>query len=474
MSGLFGSLNNGIKALTAQSRGVETAGRNLANVNNPNYARQRVLFGDRGTVKTELGVQSLGIEAKQIQQMRDVLLDRQVVRELALKSSYEAQQAAFQKAQAGLGQSIDRAGETDSTGAASGGNGLAQSLSEYFNAFQSFAANPTDPGERQNLLQQTGILTDRFQTTDSRLAQLQSDLTTEVAADVVDVNRILQNIADLNGQIGRFEINAAGSAVDLRDQRQNELEELAKRMSIESQPDPTEPGQIQVYTRDASGTPVILVNLATVPGPVTVTGSVVSGGSPSTALNLTGGSIHGAIVARDGAVQNLRTDLNGLARQLVTSVNAAYNPTGTTGNFFTAGGITAATITIDSSVTAANLKASDGGPAGDSTIARAVGNLASRVFSTGAGDFINSTFSNAYGNAVTRLGQALDSANNRVEDQTNIEKLVRNQRDSVSGVSMDEEMADLMKYQRAFQASSRVVQVIDELLDQIVNRLSAR
>jgi flagellar hook-associated protein 1 FlgK len=168
----------------------------------------------------------------------------------------------------------------------------------------------------------------------------------------------------------------------------------------------------------------------------------------------------------------LRTQLNSLARQIVTSVNTAYNPTGTTGNFFNSAGTTAATIAIDSTVTAANLKASDGGPAGDSTIARAVGNLASRVFSTSSGDYVNGTFSNAYATSVTRLGQALDDSNNRVKDQTNIEKLVRNQRDSVSGVSMDEEMADLMKYQRAFQASSRVVQVIDELLDQIVNRLS--
>jgi flagellar hook-associated protein 1 FlgK len=411
------------------------------------------------------------LEAKQIQQMRDALLDQQVVREVALKSSYEAQQAANQKAQAGLGQSIDRAGESDSTGAAGNGNGLAKSIDDFFNGFQSFAANPTDPGERQNLLQQTGILTDRFQTTDNRLAQLQTDLTTQVAADVIDVNRILQNVADLNGQIGRFEINSPGSAVDLRDQRQAQLEDLAKRISIESRPDPSAAGQIQVFSRDSSGNPVILVNLASVTGPVTVTGSTVKGGSSATALALTGGSIQGDITTRDGSVQNLRTDLNNLAKQLVTSVNAAYNPTSATGNFFLSTGLTAATIAIDPSVTASNLKASDGGPAGDSTIARSVGNLASQVFSTTSGGFINGTFSNAYATTVTRLGQSLDDANNRVQDQTNIEKLVRGQRDSVSGVSMDEEMADLMKYQRAFQASSRVVQVIDELLDQVVNRM---
>ena len=102
MSGLFGSLSAGVKALAAQSRAVETAGRNLANVNNPNYARQRIVFGDRGTVVTPLGAQSLGLEAKQIEQLRDVLLDRQTVREISLTSSLEAEQAAYEKAQAGL------------------------------------------------------------------------------------------------------------------------------------------------------------------------------------------------------------------------------------------------------------------------------------------------------------------------------------------------------------------------------------
>ena len=72
---------------------------------------------------------------------------------------------------------------------------------------------------------------------------------------------------------------------------------------------------------------------------------------------------------------------------------------------------------------------------------------------------------------VSKLGQALAGANSRAEDQANIERLVRAQRDGVSGVSLDEEMADLMKYQRAFQASSRVFSVMDELLEVVVNRL---
>jgi len=470
MSGLFGALSNGIKALNAQSRAVETAGRNLANVNNPDYSRQRIVFGDRGTVKTPLGAQSLGIEAKQIEQLRDFLLDRQVVREVSLKAAYESQQAAYQKAQAGLGQSIDRAGETASSGAAGSGTGIAESLSDFFNAFQSFAARPTDPGEKQTLLQKAGVLTDRIKITDSRLTEVQSDLTYEATNDTADANRLLTSIAELNRQIGRFEINSPGTAVDLRDQRQAQVEQLATKISFETQPDPAGSGQIQIFARDSGGVPVVLVNYASVSGSLTFSGSTVSGGSPSTALALTGGSIRGAITARDTGVQDLRDNLDALASQLVTSVNAAYAPSG--GTFFTAAGVTAATISLQSGLTAATLRATTPiGAAGDNAVAQAVANVANQSFSVAGGDDIDGTLSQHYSTTVANFGQALATTNARVTEQGNIATLVRAQRDGVSGVSLDEEMTDLMKYQRSFQASSRVIQVIDDLLDTIVNRL---
>ena len=74
---------------------------------------------------------------------------------------------------------------------------------------------------------------------------------------------------------------------------------------------------------------------------------------------------------------------------------------------------------------------------------------------------------------MTDLGQALTTATAHVTSQTSIATLVKSQRDSVSGVSLDEEMADLIKYQRAFQASSRIISILDQLLDTVVNRLGA-
>ena len=204
-------------------------------------------------------------------------------------------------------------------------------------------------------------------------------------------------------------------------------------------------------------------------GNVAFTGTQITGGASATPLALSAGSIQGTLTARDGGVKTLRDNLDQLASQLVAAVNGAYNPTGATGNFFNAGSTTAATIAVSAAVNAATLKASDGGPAGDNTIALAVAQLASTKFTTAGGAAFNGTFSGFFSTAVSNIGQAASGANTRVTDQSNIENLVRSQRDAVSGVSMDEETANLLKFQRAYQASARVFTVIDSLLASVIN-----
>lgn len=471
MSGLFGNLASGVKALNAQSRALETAGRNIANVNNANYARQRVVLGDRGTVLTAQGAQSLGVEARQVQQLRDLLLDRQVSREIALTSSLSSRQLAYQKAEAALGQSIDRS--ANAAAAASSTGGVAGSIGDFFSAFDAFATSPTDAGVRQTLLQKASVLTDSLQQADTRLDQLQDDLTEQMATDVGEVNTLLEAIATLNGQIGHFEINAAGSAADLRDQRQARLEELATKLNFETRASATAEGQIDVFVRATDGTEIPLVQLNAVTGPVTLTGATLTAGAPPAAVAVTGGALHGNLEARDGTVQTLRDQLDALAGQLVSAVNTAYNPTGLTGDFFDPAGTSAGTIQLAGGLTPATLKASDGGSAGDNTLALAVAQLANHTFSTAGGDAIDGTFAKYFAGVVSNFGAVASRVADQYEDQHNIENIVRSQRDSISGVSMDEELADLVKYQRSFQASSRVIQMIDELLDTIVNRLGA-
>lgn len=468
MSGLVASLQASVKALNAHSRSIEIVGKNLANVNNPAYARQRVMYGDRGTVLTPQGAESLGMEALGVQQLRDALVDRQVMREIGLNGAFVAEQRGYQRGQAALGETVDRLAGVGMANSSSSG-GIAAALDDFFNAFHGFAANPTSSGERQMVLEKAGILAERFRLADQRIGQVQSDLNAEITTDVASINRLLSSVAELNGQIVRFEVGAPGSAVDLRDQRQARLEELAALLPVDVHE--TSGGSMDVAMPAEDGSTVLLVSTSTVHGAVSFDGNQLTGGSPAVVMAVASGTIRGALDARDGAIQQLRDNLDALSAQLVSSVNAAYNADGLSGDFFSASGTTAANIAVRPGLTAAGLQAGDGSAAGDNRRALAVAALQAREFSVAAGDGLDGTLSEFFSAAVSRLGQALASTNARVEEQSRIEELVRSQRDAVSGTSLDEEMADLLKYQRAFQASSRVFNAMDELLELVVNRL---
>jgi flagellar hook-associated protein 1 FlgK len=172
---------------------------------------------------------------------------------------------------------------------------------------------------------------------------------------------------------------------------------------------------------------------------------------------------------RDGEIQNVRTSLDSLADQIVTSVNSVYNPTSAPGgNFFDPTGTTAATIALSGSLSPSNLTAGTGA-AGDNSIALAVAGIASQTFSTGGGDAIDGTIDQYYSGVVTGLGQTLSSTDNQVTNENALLNLVQTQRDNASGVSMDTEMGNLMKYQNAYQASARVFSTIDALLSTLIN-----
>jgi flagellar hook-associated protein 1 FlgK len=468
MSGLFGSLNAAASALQAHSLAVEITGKNLANANNASYARETVSYSAGATVVTAQGAQSLGLTAD-VAQVRDTLLDRQVMRETSLSSYYSTQQQALQRAQAGLGQTISSAASTGATATTTTDTGVGAALDDFFNAFQALASNPTDTGSRQALVSSAGILSDRMQQADTSLAQAQTDLGAQVDGNVTSANSLLQTVAGLNSQILRIEAGNPGSAVDLRDQRQAALEQLAALMPVTVTD--TGGGEVQVAAVDGSGTPVVLVSHGTVNGSVAFNGTQITGGSSGTVLALASGSMQGAIDARDGAIQTLRDQLDQLASQVVTSVNGLYDPSGSTGNFFTASGTTAGTMSVDSSLTAAGLTAGASGAAGDNSVALAIAGLAKHKFSTAGGDQIDGTIGNFFSGSVSQFGQALSTVNSSVTNQSSIETLVRGQRDSVSGVNLDEETANLLKFQRAYEASSRVLQTIDSMLDQVINKL---
>ena len=467
MSGLLSNLQTAARALSAHEAGVQVAGRNLANVNNPTYARQRVQLGDRIITDSNLGPVGNGVEALGITQIRDRFLDVAVTREISQSSYLRAQQSAFERAEANLGEQVNRSEDSAFIGDLShSGDGLSASINDFFNSFESFAASPRDAGLKPVLLQKSSILANKFNVTDDRLVKLQEDLTGEAASGVTSANSLLTEIASLNTEIAQFEIDRPDSAIDLRDQRQARLEELGKFMDFSTRNIVGGHGQIQVLAKNTAGADVVLVDRGISNG-LSFSGSTVSGGSPAATLNLTGGSIKGQIDARDGTIQTLRDDLKRTADQITTAVNGAYSPTGL--NFFQAAPATGL-MAVDPSLNITTLKATATTDAGANEIALAIADLSRQTFTTSGGALIDGTIGEFYSKTVTDLGGTLAGINGRLGDQELVQDLITKQRDSVSGVSMDEEMADLIKFQRAYQASSRVLTVIDEMLDGLINR----
>ena len=469
MAGLLGDLLAASRALAAQQTGVQVAGRNIANVNTPGYARQRVILGDRAIVQTANGWQGTGVEALGIKQIRDALLDVQVIRESSQSEYLSAQSTAYGNAQSALGETIDRSGDSAAIGNATGStNGLATAMNDFFNAFDNLASNPTQAGVKQVLLQKADTLVSKFNLADQRLAGVQTDLTTQTGTGATSADGFLKQIADLNKQIQLAELGAPGSALDLRDQRQSRLEELSKYMNFTTTSIPGSNGQIQITAKDTGGADVLLVDRGNALGTLAFNGTSFTGGSTGTMLALTGGSLQGNLSARDGAIQQLRDSVKLTASQFATAVNSAYNPTGATGNVFTvppASGV----IQLDPTLSLSTLKTTDTGNVGANELALAVSEVAQKKFSTAGGDLVNGTIGGFYNQIVSGFGETIVGVDSKLTDAKLVQGLVTQQRDAVSGVSMDEEVADMMKFQRAYQASSRVIGVIDTMLDSLIN-----
>ena len=467
MLGLLGSLDLGARSLQTQQLGVEVAGHNLANVNNPAYSRQRVRLETAPAVAGPAGPQGTGCQAAGIQQLRDFFLDRQVAAEASVTGDLQAQQQALQQAQTALGQVLD--GTQQAGDAAAGSSfGIAEGLTGLLNSFQSLSADPTSLTQRQGVLQDAQALADQFNQTDQRLDALRGGLNDSVQADVGQINQLLADVAQLNQQVASVENGSDGSANDLRDLRQSKLEELSKLVKVQ-----------------AGAGPNGAVNLA-IAGVEMVSGDQLSntleaydaGGGQwlvreqagGTQVSPAGGHLAGTIGARDGVVAALRSQLDTLASELITQVNtlhgAGFSLTGTTGEaFFTGTG--AATIQVNQRLldNPALLQASGtAGAAADNQVALALAQLKDQKLANLNGQ----TLGQSYGLAVAQLGHALASVNNQVDTQKVLGDLLESQRQAVSGVSLDEEMTDLMKYQKAYQASARLITTVNDMLQTLL------
>jgi len=466
MLGLFGSLNMAARSLQTQMTGVEVSGQNLANINTTGYSRQRVEIQTSPDLATGIGQEGTGASAVAIQQVVSSLMNDQIQSQSSVSSYWSAQQSALQSAQTDLNEFLDGTGSTDSTSSSSDSTtstGLSAQLSDLFSAFSSLATSPTSLTQRQAVVNQAQSLASTFNQISTQLTQMQSSLNSSVSTDVSSANKLLSDIAGLNKQIS-FAESSGGTANDLLDVREQDLENLSGLTNITTSTGTNGAVNVSIGGQSLVSGSQVQDTLQTYDaGNGNLLVQTATGGVN---LTLTGGSIQGTIDARDGTLATLQGNLDTLASNLISQVNTVYSTgyslTGTTGaNFFSGTG--AATITVNASLVSnpSQVQASGSATAtGDNSVALSLAQLDDTTQS----GLNNESFSDFYTQSVADLGNALSTANTQVTDQTSVSTMLATQRSSISGVSVDEEMTNLMGFQRAYEASAQLVTTINTLM----------
>jgi flagellar hook-associated protein 1 len=428
ISSFFG-LHTSLSGLVAHQRALDVTAHNIGNASTEGYSRQQAELATSlpafipGVSLGGAAMLGSGVTVQDFERVRDLFADLQFRAQNQALGDHKATAGLLAQAELSLSEPSD--------------NGIGQVLSKFWSAWDDLANHPESPATRQALVNQAALLSNRITSLATDLtnvraeAQLQYNQLTGATGDVLAYAR---EIASLNQAIAA----ASGSGAmpnDLLDRRDLALDKLSGLAQVSV----TElPGMSIRVTFGDAATP--LVDDTTVTWPQALT---APGGRLGALLQL------GDATAA-GTITGYLNDLDGFASQLITSVNTAHGAA-----FF--GGTSASTINV--AVTAATVRAATPPAApGANDIALAVSALRSGGADT------------SYANLVARIGGETRAAQQQQATSQALVNASDDRRQSTSGVSMDEEMTNMVRFQRGYQASARVMSTLDEMLDTLINR----
>jgi len=449
---LFGMLGTTARALDVQRYGLDVVGNNLANVNTPGYTKR---VADLGAVPpSDRFSAGRGVEVLGVRSMRDRLYDQRLFDELPLEQQQAATSDALGLAEVALGQP---------------GNSVDADLADFFDAFADLADAPTSPTARQQVLSEGASLAQAFNGMASRLTEAASATDARVREDVERINALTARIGSLNTSIASA---PAFESLHLRDEQVEAVKALSGILG--TQVLELADGTVQIATR--SGRPLVIGSdsyaLTAVSGPPSGYASVQAGGVDITA-EIADGHLGGLLQARDREIPGYLAQLDQLAHGIATEVNAlhatGFDLTGAAGGaFFVPPGAVAgaaAALTMDpvlmgnpSRIAAAGVPAP-----GDNQVARTLADLRDAAIVNGR------TPDQAWSALVYDVGADVHRAKAEQATREEIVHQIEQLRDSVSGVSIDEEAAMMMRFQRAYEANARFFTVIDETLQTLLS-----
>lgn len=459
------SLTTALSALYAQRRGLDVTGNNIANANTEGYTRQRVnMVANAGPVAPAVfskwnGV-GQGVDVTGITRLRDAFLDLRSHQEHATQGNLQMTQTILSRIELGFGEPSDI--------------GLGAQLSEFWSGWDDVANNPTDLAARNALLERASTLTTNLRGTAASLTTLSTDLTDQLRAQTEAVNQMAASIAQLNDNIANS-TNAGMNPTDLLDQRDTLVAKLADTIGINVKP--TEGGGVDIFVGGTALVRDTVAEALTVDASGgTVTMRWVKDGYPAT---IDGGTTSALVAGINDTIPRYLAQLDGVALRLVELVNGAHAEGqdldgNAGGEFFTGTG--AADITLSDAVRGmprAIAAAGMGEGAADGSNALRLADFAGLrdrpldpadpAYLAGDGPDL------LYRSLIVGMGVETEAVNRRSEIQFEITRQVDAARDAQAGVNLDEEMTNMLAYQRAYDAAARFLTSVDQMLDRLIN-----
>jgi flagellar hook-associated protein 1 FlgK len=453
MSG-FSSLNVGAQALFAAQRALDVTGQNVSNANTEGYSRQRVQQSARGAAAMPVMFARSDAAAGGVD-----ILGTQRIRDGFLESRAHQEHATY----AGLGALSGTYADIEATFGEPSKTGLQSQLSSFWNAWSTVANDPGGSGPRSLLLEQADTLADTVNAFSTQLTQQWSASREQVASTVADVNSMTAEVARLNAAVRSATLNG-GAPNELADQRDLLVTRIAEATGATATPD--EGGVVNLTLGGRTLVNGIHSQQLQAVGPTsypatigTVGVSWLVGDQPAT---IDSGALSGLLTAVNTTIPGTMSDLDSVAASLADAVNGqqakGFDRNGRAGGAIF-GGTTAATlraVLTDPAGVAASAKAP---PALDGGNALSMGQLATSA--TGPDTLFR--------DMTVRLGVQAQSIQRRTEAQSAVTDRVDSARDSVSAVSIDEEMTNLVAFQHAYSAAAKYVSAIDSTLDTLIN-----
>jgi flagellar hook-associated protein 1 FlgK len=446
----FVGIETALRGLLAQQQALNLTGHNISNAQTPGYTRQTVQLSTTSGLQVGPGLLlGTGVNVDSYQRIRDQFLDVQLRAQTMLQGAADAKQDGLGAVEAAINEPSD--------------SGLNSLLGKYWAAWQNVGGSPDNAATRQALVEAAKSLAGGFNTMRTQLDTIQSQTTQNAQLTLDEVNAHAADLLSLNKAI--YTAAAVGNTPnDLLDQRDQVIDELGKLggVSTTDNGDGTVKvmfdgvtlvdGQTEYTVAETGGT---LANDATVPETATV--------------GATSGKLGALIDLRDNVLPSYKTQLDLVASTLITQTNTLHaggvGLNGSTGLAFFSG-TNAATIAVN--VTASQVAAASvAGEPGDPSNAHRIADMANDTTIPALG---GATINGAYSKLVTTIGSDSAEASRSASNAGVLVDSLTNRRDSVSGVSLDEELTNLIRYQQGYQAAARALTTMDDALSLLITR----